>query len=167
MTAPGPAPAPAPSPAPPPRERLLVVDDDPVTCRLLEEVFAGEGYEVEKAHSAQGAVERHRAAPFDAVISDIRMGEGLATGLDALRTLKAESPDLVVVIITAFGSMDTAIEAMRGGAFDYVSKPFKIEEIKLAVRRGLEQRRRVAEARTQRTGGGEAAAAPDEAIVGR
>jgi len=123
--------------------RLLVIDDDRVTCELLAEVFSGEGYVVERAQSGPEALAKHRASAFDAVISDIRMGEGQMTGLELLKALRAETPDLVVVIITAFGSMETAIEAIREGAFDYVSKPFKIEELKLAVRRGLEQRRRL------------------------
>jgi DNA-binding NtrC family response regulator len=124
--------------------RVLVVDDDEVTCRLLEEVLLGEGYAVERATGGKEAVERHKARPFDAVVSDIRMGEGRMSGLELLRALRAESPDVVVVMMTAFGSMETAVEAIREGAFDYVSKPFKIEEVKLAIRRGIEQRRRVA-----------------------
>jgi len=120
-----------------------------VTCGLLEEVLAGEGYEVARAQSGKEALSLHREAPFDAVISDIRMGEGRMSGLELLRALRATTPDLVVVIMTAFGSMETAVEAIRDGAFDYVPKPFKIEEVKLAVRRGLEQRRRVASAAPQ------------------
>jgi len=127
-----------------PPVRVLIVDDDDVTCGLLEEVLAGEGYAVERAQSGKDALERHRARPFDAVVSDIRMGEGRMTGLELLRGLRAATPELVVVIMTAFGSMETAVEAIREGAFDYVSKPFKIEEMKQAIRRGLEQRRRVA-----------------------
>ncbi len=127
-------------------ERVLVVDDDEVTTRLLEEVLSGEGYAVERAQSGREAIERHRADPFDAVVSDIRMGEGRMSGLELLRSLRTATPDLVVVIMTAFGSMETAVEAIREGAFDYVPKPFKIEEVKLAIRRGLEQRRRAASA---------------------
>jgi DNA-binding NtrC family response regulator len=127
-----------------PGARVLIVDDDEVTCQLLEEVLSGEGYTVERAQSGAAALSRHRDAPFDAVISDIRMGEGRMTGLELLRGLRAATPDLVVVIMTAFGSMETAVEAIREGAFDYVPKPFKIEEVKLAIRRGLEQSRRAA-----------------------
>ena len=115
--------------------RVLVVDDDEVTCRLLEEVLSGEGYSVERAQSGLDALDLHKAAPFDAVISDIRMGEGLMTGLELLRSLREATPDLVVVIMTAFGSMETAVEAIRDGAFDYVPKPFKIEEVKLEIGR--------------------------------
>src|SRR2546421_165105 len=113
--------------------RVLVVDDDEVTCHLLEEVLSGEGYVVERAQSGLDAIDIHRRAPFDAVISDIRMGEGRMTGLELLRSLRSATPDLVVVIMTAFGSMETAVEAIRDGAFDYVPKPFKIEEVKLAI----------------------------------
>jgi two-component system response regulator AtoC len=130
----------------PPGARVLVVDDDAVTCHLLEEVLSGEGYVVERAQSGKEAIARHDSEPYDAVISDIRMGEGRMTGLELLRELRSRTPDLVVVIMTAFGSMETAVEAIREGAFDYVPKPFKIEEVKLAIRRGLEQRRRAASA---------------------
>jgi DNA-binding NtrC family response regulator len=147
------------------RVRVLVVDDDRVTCQLLEEVFQGEGYEVDRAQSGRDALAKHRAAPFDAVVSDIRMGEGEMTGLDVLREMKRETPGIVVVIITGFGSMETAIEAIRDGAFDYVSKPFKIEEVRLAVRRGLEQRRRAEATRPQALG--DAAQVDVRSLVGR
>ncbi|HVY62467.1 MAG TPA: sigma-54 dependent transcriptional regulator [Planctomycetota bacterium] len=126
--------------------RVLVVDDDEVTCSLLEEVLAGDGYVVERATSGLEALDKHKRAPFDAVVSDVRMGEGRMTGLELLRSLRSATPDLTVVIMTAFGTMETAIEATRDGAFEFVPKPFKIEEIKVAIRRGLEQRRRAASA---------------------
>ncbi len=150
-------------------ERILIVDDDIATCRMLEEVFRNEGYEVELALSGAEALEKHRARPCDAVVSDIRMGEGRMTGLEVLKRLKQESPSVVVVIITGFGSMETAIEAIREGAFDYVSKPFKLEEVKLAVRRGLEERRRVAAMRPQAGADSAAAAGPVDvrSLVGR
>jgi DNA-binding NtrC family response regulator len=145
--------------------RVLVVDDDEVTCHLLEEVLSGEGYVVERATSGLEALDKHKRAPFDAVISDVRMGEGRMTGLELLRSLRSATPDLTVVIMTAFGSMETAIEATREGAFEFVPKPFKIEEVKVAIRRGLEQRRRAASATPA------ASAAPKQvdvtSIVGR
>jgi DNA-binding NtrC family response regulator len=146
--------------------RVLVVDDDPVTCQLLDEVLRGEGFEVERALSGGEALRMHRARPFDAVVSDIRMGEGQMTGLEVLKTMKRETPEVVVVIITGFGSMESAIEAIREGAFDYVSKPFKIEEVKLAVRRGLEQRRRLEAMRPAAEEGG-APSVGVRSLVGR
>jgi DNA-binding NtrC family response regulator len=119
--------------------RLLIVDDDPVALDLLREVLSKEGYEVVSALSGEEAISRGSENFFDVIISDVRMGE--KDGMDVLRSFKKTSPETAVIMITAFGSIDTAIEAIREGAFDYISKPFKLEEIKITVRRALEQRR--------------------------
>ena len=118
---------------------LLVVDDDPVTLSLLKEVLSKEGCEVQTALSGEEAINRGMDNLFDIIITDIRMGE--KDGMEVLRSFKKIAPETTVILITAFGSIETAIEAIREGAFDYVSKPFKLEEIKLTVRRALEQRR--------------------------
>ncbi|MCJ7703899.1 MAG: sigma 54-interacting transcriptional regulator, partial [Desulfobacterales bacterium] len=118
---------------------LLIVDDDPVALDLLREVLSKEGYEVVSALSAEEAISRGIENFFDVIITDVRMGE--KDGMDVLRSFKKTSPETTVIMITAFGSIDTAIEAIREGAFDYISKPFKLEEIKITVRRALEQRR--------------------------
>jgi two-component system response regulator AtoC len=123
--------------------KLLVVDDDPVTVGLLKEVLSKEGYEVETALSGEEAIRRGTDHPFDLIITDVRMGD--KDGMDVLRTFKQISPETTVIIITAFGSIETAIEAIREGAFDYISKPFKLEEITLTVCRALEQRRLIQE----------------------
>jgi len=117
----------------------LIVDDDPVALDLLREVLSKEGYEVVSALSAEEAISRGIENFFDVIITDVRMGE--KDGMDVLRSFKKTSPETAVIMITAFGSIDTAIEAIREGAFDYISKPFKLEEIKITVRRALEQRR--------------------------
>lgn len=119
--------------------RLLIVDDDPVALGLLREVLSKEGYEVVSALSAEEAISQGIENIFDVIITDVRMGE--KDGMDVLRSFKKTSPETAVIMITAFGSIDTAIEAIREGAFDYISKPFKLEEIKITVRRALEQRR--------------------------
>lgn len=123
--------------------KLLVVDDDPVTVGLLKEVLSKEGYEVETALSGEEAIRRGTDHPFDLIITDVRMGD--KDGMDVLRTFKQISPETTVIVITAFGSIETAIEAIREGAFDYISKPFKLEEITLTVCRALEQRRLIQE----------------------
>ncbi|MDP2968274.1 MAG: sigma-54 dependent transcriptional regulator [Deltaproteobacteria bacterium] len=119
--------------------RLLIVDDDPVALDLLREVLSKESYEVASALSAEQAISQGIENIFDVIITDVRMGE--KDGMDVLRSFKKTSPETAVIMITAFGSIDTAIEAIREGAFDYISKPFKLEEIKITVRRALEQRR--------------------------
>lgn len=122
-----------------PIPHLLVVDDDPVTVNLLKEVLSKEGYEVTTALSGEEAIALGTENIFDMIITDVRMGE--KDGIEVLRSFKKISPETTVVVITAFGSIENAIEAIREGAFDYISKPFKLEEIKLTVQRALEQRK--------------------------
>jgi DNA-binding NtrC family response regulator len=122
---------------------LLVVDDDPVTIDLLKEVLSKEGYEVSTALSGEEAITRGMDNPFDIIITDVRMGE--KDGMEVLRFFKKNAPDTTVIMITAFGLIETAIEAIREGAFDYISKPFKLDEIKFTVQRALEQRRLIQE----------------------
>ena len=119
--------------------RLLVVDDDPVTLNLLNEVLSKEGYEVETALGGEEAIAKGMDQLFDIVITDVKMGD--KDGMEVLRSFKKNAPDTTVIMITAFGSIETAIEAIREGAFDYISKPFKLEEIKITIQRALEQRR--------------------------
>ncbi len=123
--------------------RLLVVDDDPVTIDLLKEVLSQEGYEVSTALSGEEAITRGTGNLFDIIITDVRMGE--KGGMEVLRFFRKNAPDTTVIMITAFGSIETAIEAIREGAYDYISKPFKLDEIKFTIRRALEQRRLIQE----------------------
>ena len=118
---------------------LLVVDDDPVTINLLKEVLSKEGYDVKTALSGEEAIVCGMDNLFDLVITDVRMGD--KDGMDVLRSFKKIAPEPTVIMVTAFGSIETAIEAIREGAFDYISKPFKLDEIKFTIRRALEQRR--------------------------
>ena len=127
---------------------LLVVDDDPVTVNLLKEVLTKEGYEVATALSGEEAITQGKNDLFDIVITDMRMGD--TDGLEVLRSFKKFAPETTVIMITAFGSIETAIEAIREGAFDYISKPFKLDEIKFTIRRAFEQRRLLQENRFYR-----------------
>jgi len=122
---------------------LLVVDDDPVTIDLLKEVLSKEGYEVSTALSGEEAIAQGRDHLFDIIITDVRMGE--KDGMEVLRFFKKNAPETTVILITAFGSIETAIEAIREGAFDYISKPFKLDEIKFTIQRALEQRKLIQE----------------------
>jgi two-component system response regulator AtoC len=123
--------------------RLLVVDDDPVTIDLLHEVLSKEGHDVSTALSGEDAIAQGMDHFFDIVITDVRMGE--KDGMEVLRFFRKNAPDTTVIMITAFGSIETAIEAIREGAYDYISKPFKLDEIKFTIQRALEQRRLVQE----------------------
>ena len=128
-----------------PSAHLLVADDDPVTVDLLKEVLTKEGYEVVPALSGEEAIARGMEDPFDIVITDMRLGD--QDGMEVLRSFKKFAPETTLIMITAFGTIETAIEAIREGAFDYISKPFKLDEIKFTVRRALEQRRLLQENR--------------------
>jgi len=123
---------------------ILVVDDDRDTQDLLREVLSEEGYRVVTSGSGEEALEIGKQEGFEVIISDMRLGPNLS-GLDVLRAYKSIQPESEVILITAFGSMETAIEAVQVGAFDYLSKPFKIEEVVLQVKRALENRRLIRE----------------------
>ncbi len=127
---------------------LLVADDDPVARDLLVEVLTREGYRVRTADGGQACVQAAQGEPIDLALVDLRMPD--LDGLGVLKRLAALAPPVPVVILTAFATMDTAVEAIRAGAYDYLSKPFRIEEIKLVVRRALEAQRLVRENRQYR-----------------
>jgi DNA-binding NtrC family response regulator len=123
--------------------KILVVDDDAVARELLAEALKKEGYEVEAFSNGADAIERGRGQRVDLVLTDIRMGT--VDGLTVLREFKRFSPDTSIVLLTAFGSLEGAIEAIKQGAYDYLAKPFKKEEIKLVVQRALDHCRLVRE----------------------
>ncbi len=126
---------------------ILVVDDDEDTRELLREVLSEDGYRVNTSDSAEEAMEIGKREIFDVIISDMRLGTKL-NGLDVLRAYKSVQPESEVILITAFGSMETAIEAVKAGAFDYISKPFKIDEVLLQVQRALGNRKLLRENRS-------------------
>ncbi|HEV2348600.1 MAG TPA: sigma-54 dependent transcriptional regulator [Terriglobia bacterium] len=143
---------------------ILVVDDDRVTRDLLQEVLSEEGYQVMTSGSGEEALEIGKQECFDVIISDMKLGSEL-NGLDVLRAYKSVQPESEVILITAFGSMETAIEAVKAGAFDYLSKPFKIEEVVLHVQRALNNRNLIRENRNLRQQLGSQAQL--ESLVGR
>jgi len=133
-------------PARTPEPRVLVAEDDRVARDLLCEILRGEGFIVEAVDDGAGAIERAAAGRYDLVVSDVRMER--SSGLDVLKAFTEKAPGTPVILITAFGDVTGAMEAIQRGAYDYVSKPFNIEELKLTVTRALERRRLVAENRT-------------------
>jgi len=126
---------------------ILVVDDDRETRDLLGEVLGEEEYHVVTSGSGEEALEIGKQECFDVIISDMRLGPKL-NGLDVLRAYKTIQPGSEVILITAFGSMESAIEAVKAGAFDYLSKPFKIDEVLLKVKQALENGRLIRENRS-------------------
>lgn len=115
---------------------ILVADDDVVARELLAEALRKEGYHVEAFADGEEVITRGRQGRVDLVLTDIRMGA--VDGLTVLREFKRLSPNTAVVVLTAFGSLEGAIEAIKQGAYDYLAKPFKKEDIKLVVKRGLD-----------------------------
>jgi two-component system response regulator AtoC len=112
---------------------ILVVDDDDVTRKLLKEVLEKEGYATQLADSGEQAVRLIARGQFPIVLSDIRMVE--LDGMAVLREAKKKETGCAVILMTGFGSMEGAIEAIQEGAFDYVSKPFKIDDLKTVIAR--------------------------------
>jgi DNA-binding NtrC family response regulator len=115
-------------------KKILVIDDDAESCALLGEIFAAQGWATESAQEPQAALALAGLSQFDLVVSDINL-EAAQTGLDILRELRGRAP---VILVTGFGSLDSAVEASREGAWDFISKPFKVEEVVAAARRALE-----------------------------
>ncbi len=113
--------------------KILVADDDEVTRKLLQEVLVKEGYSIYLAPSGERAVELLRRESFGVVLSDIRMIE--LDGMSVLREVKKSGARSAVILMTGFGSMEGAIEAIQEGAFDYVSKPFQIQDLKAVIAR--------------------------------
>ena len=118
--------------------RILVVDDERSMRELLAIVLRREGYEVLLAENGRLAIETLEREPVDLLISDIKMPD--LTGVDVLRAAKRIDPDILAIMITAFASTETAVEAMRLGACDYLSKPFDVDVLKMKVREKLESR---------------------------
>ena len=114
--------------------RILIADDHDALRRGLVRGLTESGHEVEEASNGNAAIERLHDGYFDVVLSDLKMGG--SDGLDVLRTTRALHPTTAVILMTAFGTVNTAVDAMKIGAFDYVQKPFEIEEMELEDRQG-------------------------------
>ena len=115
----------------PRRASIVVVDDEENMGKILSRILEMEGYHVNAFSNPTNAVAHLRNTPPDLVITDMRMPE--LTGLDVLREARAANPHTNVIVMTAYSSVETAVEAMRAGAFDYIAKPFKTDELVLAV----------------------------------
>jgi DNA-binding NtrC family response regulator len=118
--------------------RILVLDDDPGTCRFMQELLARGDREIETTLDPEQALARVRAKPFDLVISDLKLNARI-DGIGVLRSVRELTPGTPVIIVTGFGELEKAVEAVREGAFDFVSKPFNITELKGLVERALQK----------------------------
>jgi two-component system, NtrC family, response regulator PilR len=131
---------------------ILVVDDELSMREFLDILLRKEGHEVSTAADAASALGRVAQGDLDLVITDLRLGRD--SGLDVLRAVKEAAPATEVVMVTAFATTENAIQAMKLGAYDYVLKPFKVEELRLVVAKALEHRALVAENRVLRRSAG-------------
>jgi Nif-specific regulatory protein len=119
--------------------RILIADDHDALRRGLARGLTEAGHEVEEASNGNAAIELLHDSYFDVVLSDLKMGG--SDGLEVLKTTRAMHPTTAVILMTAFGSVNTAVDAMKSGAFDYVQKPFEIEEMEVKIDKALEVRR--------------------------
>ena len=120
------------------KDKLLVADDEQSMREFLEIMFKKEGYHVSLASNGEEVLKLTEKEIFDLVLLDIRMPR--LDGISALKKIKALSPETIVIMITAYASADTAIKAMKEGAYDYITKPFKVDEIKLIIKNALEKK---------------------------
>ena len=118
--------------------RILIADDDEVSCQLFAEALDAEGFHVDQVTSGDAAIRLLINSSYDLLIIDVRM-PGLS-GLDVTRVVHEKYPALPIIVMTAFGSIETAVEAIHEGAFDFISKPMNLAELKKIVARALARR---------------------------
>lgn len=124
-------------------EKILVVDDEKGLREVLSIMLKRAGYAVIEATDGEEAIGHINKEIFDLVITDLRMPK--ADGMEVLKAVKSSSPETVVLVITAFATADSAVDAMKQGAYDYLTKPFQVDEVQLIIRNALEKRRLSAE----------------------
>ena len=128
--------------------RILVVDDEPAQLELLSGFLNKQGFETVLADSGSNALEIFRQEPIDLVITDQKMPD--MSGLDLLKAVRLVNPETAVVVITAYGTVDTAVAAIKSGAADYLSKPVNLDELLYRIEQVRERRRLLTENRELR-----------------
>jgi DNA-binding NtrC family response regulator len=118
-------------------KKIMVIDDENIVCSMTKAVLEQDGYYVECFTNAKPALDRLKEEKFDLVITDLKM-KGI-DGMEALKRIKSESSEIKVIMITAFASLDAAIEALRGKVDDFFPKPVKFSDLKACIRRLLSQ----------------------------
>jgi len=121
-----------------PVKDLLIVDDDPIVCESLKEMLTIEGYSADAVFDGNEALAKLRESHYQLVVSDIQM-PGL-NGIELLKELKGRAPDTTIIFITGHGHIDGAVEAIKFGAYDYITKPIDDMRLKLTIKRALEQK---------------------------
>jgi two-component system response regulator PilR (NtrC family) len=126
--------------------RILIVDDEPTILNLLNKILTGQGYDTTPASNGEKALQLLQTETFDLMISDINMTP--VNGMELLKKASASYANMGVIMLTAYGTVGTAVEAMKQGAFDYITKPFKLDELILTVQRALEYNNAITENKT-------------------
>ena len=124
------------------KARILFIDDDPGVSEVISLLLEREGYAVQHAFTVKSSLDRISAVDFDLVVTDLKLPDG--TGLDIIGAIRARKPGLPIIMITSYSSVESAVAALRGGAADYVIKPFDNNDFLRAVARALKERRRAA-----------------------
>ncbi|MFQ6002468.1 MAG: response regulator, partial [Candidatus Zixiibacteriota bacterium] len=119
--------------------KILVVDDEERMCESLKTLLSGVGYDVSIVQEGEKAIEKINRNDFDLVITDIKMPR--FDGLDILKAARSKDQDALVILMTGFASLESAVSAINQGAYDYLMKPVEFSDLKLTIRRGLEKRR--------------------------
>ena len=119
--------------------KILVVDDDSLVREFIIETLNRKGYGVEQAKSGEMAIEMLNKLEFDLIVTDLKMQK--ASGIDVLKAAMSVQPDCRVMVITAFGTIENAVEAMKLGACDYITKPFNASELEILVSRALDYKK--------------------------
>jgi two-component system response regulator HydG len=117
------------------KPKILVVDDEASHRKMIEAVLSDEGYEIKQADDGQAAIDAVGKGFFDLILMDIRMTE--VSGLEALKQIKEISPGIPIIIMTAYASVDSAVDALKSGAYDYLTKPLDIDELKILIGQAL------------------------------
>src|SRR5687767_9237753 len=120
------------------KEQILVVDDEEELRRAIVEILTLDGFEVDQAGSAEEAAEKLSQTAYDVLITDHNLPA--KSGLELLEDTLARMPETVAIVITGYGTVETAVQAIKKGAYNYLAKPFKLVELPIMVRKGLRER---------------------------
>src|ERR671937_1145382 len=131
------------------RPRVLVVDDEESVVVTIKAILQLDGYEVSTTTSGETAKQLVHDTEFDLVLTDLRLEDG--DGLDVLKAVREHTPETVTIMLTGYASLESAIQALRAGAYDYLIKPSEVEELRSTVARGIERRRLGQELHTRMT----------------
>lgn len=124
--------------------KILIVDDEKIICRGCEKILSEAGFQVASTLSAKHALEMLKEEPFDIVITDLKMPE--LSGTELLKIIKCDYPEITVIVITGYSTVETAVEAMKLGAFDYLPKPFTSDQAVMVIQKAVERKNLLEEA---------------------